>query len=216
MRHEDGLCAIESEVIRDNIKSVQITESDCVVTLKDQICKERLLAKGIEIKNRYVKFVDVDKQLTNITIKDLPYELTDQFLATHPAKFGQVVDGSIKRGYIRETTIENGTRYAQLLNCIPLIPNRTSFGNVRIFADNNRTSYTYCGRTDHPSFRCKDKPDQQRVCYNCNERGHTVKQCKQSTICNYCKKKRDISGVHVTNTKWIRCDRIMETILPTS
>ena len=64
MRHEDGLCAIESEVIRDNIKSVQITESDCVVTLKDQICKERLLAKGIEIKNRYVKFVDVDKQLT--------------------------------------------------------------------------------------------------------------------------------------------------------
>ena len=48
------------------------------------------------------------------------------------------------------------------------------------------------------------------------KRGHIVKQCKQSTICNYCKKKRDISGVHVTNTKWIRCDRIMETILPTS
>ena len=127
LRHEDGLCAIESEVIRDNIKSVQITESDCVVTLKDQIYNERLLANGIEIKNRYVKFVDVDKQLTNITIKDLPYELADQFLATHPAKFGQVVDGSIKRGYIRETTIENGTRYAQLLNCIQLIPNRTSF-----------------------------------------------------------------------------------------
>ena len=122
-----------------------------------------------------------------ITIKDLPYELTDQFLATHLAKFGQVVDGSIKRGYIRETTIENGTRYAQLLNCIPLIPNRTSFGNVRIFADNNRTSCTYCGRTDHPSR------------YNCNERGHIVKQCKQSTICNYCKKKEG----HIRST----CDQ---------
>lgn len=84
LRHENGLCAIESEVIRDNIKSVQITESDCVVTLKDQMCQERLLAKGIEIKNRYVKFVDVDKQLTNITIKDLPYELTDQFLSHSP------------------------------------------------------------------------------------------------------------------------------------
>jgi hypothetical protein len=49
LRHEEVLCDIESEVIRDNIKSVQFTESDWVATLKVQTCKETLLGKGIEI-----------------------------------------------------------------------------------------------------------------------------------------------------------------------
>jgi hypothetical protein len=39
-----------------------------------------LLTRGIEIRNRYIKFVDVEKQVTNITIKDAPCELSNQVI----------------------------------------------------------------------------------------------------------------------------------------
>jgi hypothetical protein len=46
--------------------------------------------------------------------------MSDQFIATHMSKYGQVVSGSIKRGVIKGTNIENGTRYVQILNCAPI------------------------------------------------------------------------------------------------
>jgi hypothetical protein len=33
-----------------------------------------------------------------------------------------VISGSIKRGVIKGTDIENGTRYVQILNCAPILP----------------------------------------------------------------------------------------------
>ena len=157
IKHEEVLSAIEYSVERNHIKSVQITESDCVISLDDAKHKEKLMSRGLQLKNRSVSLVDIEKQLTNITIKDLPYELSDMFLITNLSKYGQVIQGSVKRGFIRDTQIENGTRYAQLLDCVAIIPNRTKFGRheVRLFADNNRTACSYCSKTDHPSFRCK-------------------------------------------------------------
>jgi hypothetical protein len=72
------------------------------------------------ITNKYiwsVNFFEIDKNVTNVTIKDAPCEVSDQFLATHMSKYGQVINGSMKRGVIKGTTIENGTRYVQILNC---------------------------------------------------------------------------------------------------
>jgi hypothetical protein len=45
-------------------------------------------------------FFEIDKNVTNVTI---------QFIATHMSKYGQVINGSIKRGVIKSTNIENGT-----------------------------------------------------------------------------------------------------------
>jgi hypothetical protein len=44
------------------------------------------------------------------------------------SKYGQVINGSIKRGVIKGTNIENGTRYVQILNSAPILPVRTNFG----------------------------------------------------------------------------------------
>lgn len=76
------------------------------------------------------------------------------------SQFGDVVQGSIKRGTIKGTNIETGTRYIQIVNCAPTIPNLTTFGrfNMRLFADNNRTACTHCNRTDHLSYKCDKKP----------------------------------------------------------
>jgi hypothetical protein len=43
-------------------------EKNCIVTVFDPDTKHILLTRGIEIRNRYIKFVDVEKQVTNLTV----------------------------------------------------------------------------------------------------------------------------------------------------
>lgn len=65
---------------------------------------------------------DVEQMLTNITIKDAPYELCDAVFVEQMRKYGDVVANSLKHGKIRGTEIETGTRYIQLVNCKGAIP----------------------------------------------------------------------------------------------
>ena len=112
-------------------------------------------------------------------------------------QFGDVVQGSLRRGMIKGTNIETGTRYMQLTNCAPLIPIMSKFGrfDVRIFADNNRTECKYYSQTDHPSYRCVRKPSmaKARACFRCNSKDHTIKDCPHSeNVCYNCGKEGHI------------------------
>ena len=68
---------LEKDIQRDDIKSVQLTENDCIVTVNSGEAKIRLLTKGIALQNRSVNFFEIDKNITIITIKDAPCELSD-------------------------------------------------------------------------------------------------------------------------------------------
>ena len=195
--HSEVLEEIEKLVENFLIQSIQITEKNCIVTVFDPDTKHILLTRGIEIRNRYIKFVDVEKQVTNITIKDAPCELSNQVICAFMQKFGDVVQGSLRRGMIKGTNIETGTRYMQLTNCVPLIPIMSKFGrfDVRIFADSNRTECQYCSQTDHPSYRCVRKPSmaKARACFRCNSKDHTIKDCPHSdNVCYNCGKEGHI------------------------
>jgi hypothetical protein len=156
IKHEDILSELENEINLEDIKSIQMTEKSCIVTLKSEQAKYKIPNSEISLKNRSVNFFEIDKNVTNVTIKDAPCEVSDQFIATHMSKYGQVINGLIKRGVIKGTNIENGTRYVQILNCSPIIPVRTNFGRfeIRLYADNNRTECSYCQQTNHPYYRC--------------------------------------------------------------
>ena len=142
----------------------------------------KILNSEISLKSRSVNF------LTNVTIKDAPCELSDQFMATHMSIYGQVINGSIKRGVIKGRNIENGTRYIQILNCAPIIPVRTNFERfeIRLYADNNRTECSYCQQINHPYYRCPTKPTSIQTYYNCNRQGHIAKYCKYDILYKHC------------------------------
>ncbi|CAC5423925.1 CNBP [Mytilus coruscus] len=122
-------------------------------------------------------------------------------------RFGKVVPGSIKRGVIKGTNIENGSRYIDILDCEAVLPNRTSLGRFEVrllFADNNRTPCIYCHITGHPSYRCKNKPSimNQRRCYNCSAIGHVANACPNEAHCSYCNiKDTPDETVNSTNRK---------------
>jgi hypothetical protein len=59
--HSEVLEEIEKLVEKNFIQSIQITEKKCIVTVFDHDTKHILLTRGIEIRNRYIKLVDVEK-----------------------------------------------------------------------------------------------------------------------------------------------------------
>ena len=161
----DGINTFIKEVLQkveiENVGSVQMTEKDCIISLKDLNAKEKLITEGISLRQSIVQLLDVEKTITNVTIKDAPYELDNCYIATQMLKCGEVIPGSLRRGYIKDTHVENGSRYLQILNCIPTLPNRTKFGRfeVRVFGDNNRTECIHCGKKkQHPSYSCRQIP----------------------------------------------------------
>jgi hypothetical protein len=105
-----------------------------------------------------INFSFVFKSFTEI-IQSVSVNCTEPtlcYIATQMMKYGEVIPGSVRRGYIKGTNIENGSRYLQIINCAPTLPNRTDFGRfeVRLFADNNRTQCLHCKQTNHPSYAC--------------------------------------------------------------
>ena len=48
--HEEILSEVEKKVELDNVGSVQFTETDCIISVKDLITKEKFISGGITLK----------------------------------------------------------------------------------------------------------------------------------------------------------------------
>jgi hypothetical protein len=83
------------------VKSVQLTENICIVSVEDSETKDKLIINGLTLQNRSISFLDVEKTITNVTIKDMPYEVQNCFVATQILRYGQVIPESVRRGYIK-------------------------------------------------------------------------------------------------------------------
>ncbi|XP_033758112.1 uncharacterized protein LOC117340458 [Pecten maximus] len=190
LTHEKLLHAVEQTISREKIKSIQILDKTSVVTVKDENSKTTLLTESIVIDFQTVRFTSVEKNITNVTIKDAPVEMSDEFINTQMIRFGDVMNGSLKRGKIKGTDIENGTRYIAIVNCISTLPLTTNFGRfpVRLFGDNNRTPCFRCGQTDHPSYRCQNRREPIRKCHRCVSLDHMIRDCTATDErkCHFC------------------------------
>ena len=100
--------------------------------------------------------------------------------------FGEVVEHSLRRGKVRGTEIETGTRYVQMVNVRNAIPIKAKLGrfNIRIYTD-NKTECKICSNVGHPFFRCPDK-DRPKICSRCKCEGHLFRDCTNDIVCNFC------------------------------
>jgi len=205
LKHEEVVSAINEKVNTniECIKTIQITEKKCIITVSDESTKQDLVLSGLSLQGRHVSIHDVDKIFTNVTIKDAPFEMSDSVLISQLMQFGEIVHGSLVRGKVKNTIIENGTRYVKILNCVPIIQPTITIGrfHIRLFADNNRTACKYCSETNHPYFKCPKKStistDQvttyssvvkTKPCFNCKSKDHERKHCPFDIVCHSCMK----------------------------
>ncbi|CAC5415917.1 unnamed protein product [Mytilus coruscus] len=112
--HTDILNKLEKYINREKVKAIQLTERECVVTVDDQASKILLLIKGIELKNYHYKFVDVEKEVTRVTIKDAPVELGDLAVCTFMRQYGasncchlKISDSRIHNASVSGSTAED-------------------------------------------------------------------------------------------------------------
>ncbi|WAR29118.1 hypothetical protein MAR_002686 [Mya arenaria] len=165
--------------------------AECIITLTSTEVKNKLILGTTNIKNRLISIHDVENLITSVTVKDSPYEMPDSMITAHMSKYGDIVSGSVARGKIKWTNIDNGSRYLNIINCVPVLPLKDYIGQftIRIFADNNRTPCRHCGDTSHPYFRCNnipEKPDTQNIsCWNCHG-NHQRRECPRDVLCRFC------------------------------
>jgi hypothetical protein len=55
----------------ESVGSVQMTEKDCIIFLKDLKAKEKLITESISLRDRTVQFLDVEKTLQMLLLKML-------------------------------------------------------------------------------------------------------------------------------------------------
>ena len=128
--------------------------------------------------------------------------------------YGDVVENSPRRGKIKGTDIETGTRYLQMVNVKEVLPTSVNMGRfkVRVFSDNN-TECRICKEVGHPFYRCprKNDPNLENVdalspigrikiltnvrriwtcadneCVRCKRTTHRTRDCTYDIVCNFC------------------------------
>ena len=97
------------KVDTSDIRAIQITEDSCRVTTASIAVKQQLALSPLTIKDKVLTFSDVCRSVTNVTVKDAPYEMPDDEVIVALADHGNVVEGSIRRGKVKHTNIENRT-----------------------------------------------------------------------------------------------------------
>lgn len=171
--------SIKTVVNTGDVKAIQITQTECRITLKTPEAKQALKANGLNLRNMYVKPLDADKIIMNVTVKDAPFEMSDTVIVTALQAYGAVENGSVRRGKIKGTSIENGTRYLQMLNVEKEIPREHQIGRfkLRIFCDKNAAKRCFrCLSTDRMVSEC---PEDTVVCAYCGIPGHRRRECEE-------------------------------------
>ena len=186
--HEEILEGLEEILHKSEVKAIQVTETTCFVTVATREAKETLLSSGLNIREMFNSVYEVEQVITNVTIKDAPFELSDGFILHHMKQYGDVIENSLKRCTIKGTDIETGTRYVQMANVRNVLPTVVDLGRfkVRTYSD-NKTECRICKETGHPFFRCPQKALMRpRICGRCKSSEHRTRECTNDVVCNFC------------------------------
>ena len=119
---------------------------------------------------------------TFVAVYDLPYELLDSALKHRLSRYGNV--RNIRRcGLQGYEGIQNGTRVVKM-ELRQSIPSFLRFGRrlARVKHDGQVSTCRKCHLPDHVARVCPNV-----VCFNCDQLGHTYRDCTEPNKCSICK-----------------------------
>ncbi len=179
LQEQEVVASVKDVMDIETVAAIQVTFKECRITLKTPEAKYTLQASGINLRDMHIRLQDADRTILNVTVKDAPVEMQDIVIASTLEKYGTVVQGSIRRGTVKGTDIQNGTRYLHMINIQEDIPRYTSIGRfqIRIICDRNVKNERKCYRcysTDHLVIDC---PESSIVCGYCGQTGHKRRDC---------------------------------------
>ena len=119
---------------------------------------------------------------TFVAVYDLPYELLDSALNHCLSRYGNV--RNIRRcGLQGYAGVQNGTRVVKMELQQP-IPSFLRFGRrlAHVKHDGQVLACRKCHLPDHVARACPDV-----VCFNCDQLGHTYRDCTAPIKCRICK-----------------------------
>lgn len=181
LRENEVMESLRATIDIQHVKGIQVTQRECRVTLSSLETKQELKASGINLRNMHVRMQDADKTVLNVTVKDAPVEMSDIAIASVLEVYGSVVQGSIRRGKIRGTDIETGTRYLSMVNVEEqtYLPRTVNIGRftLRIFCDKNLQQVKKCYRCHSTEHIIRDCPEKDPICSYCGQSGHKQTDC---------------------------------------
>ena len=179
----DVVQGLRQYLSEEDIKCVQVTRTECMITLSNSGAKLDTCLKGITVNSRHITVRDTENEMTNITIKDLPVEVSNDFIATQLGQYGKLAQASLTKSLYRGTNIETGSRTAKLLKVEKIIPNEAIWGRytVRLYCDNKKSMCIYCDSIDHMHYACPERRNKSiKRCHKCNLLGHLQKDCRRN------------------------------------
>lgn len=158
--YNEVLEALTWLISQTDIKAIQFTRTNCLITFQNIGSKQVIKNNGIEINRKHIKLVEAEQNITIVVLKDAPVEMPDQVVCEQMSKFGKIVPGSYERGIMRGTGIETGNRYIKLMNVIAEIPEETKIGQytIRLITPQNPA-------------------EKEKICYVCKIPGHYARDC---------------------------------------
>ena len=90
----------------------------------------QVLTEQVKVEN--IKAIRITEDECRVTVTDVTTKQT----------LGEIVERSMRRGKVRGTNVETGTRYLSLYDAVEMIPSEIPLGDfvLRVYCDNNRVN----------------------------------------------------------------------------
>ena len=183
----NDLCTLVSE---SDISGIQVLRNEVQLSFSNKEAKLQAIAGPFVVNNRVIDLFEVDYNVANIIINDLPVFIPEseiiKFLEKHADRVGKIEYGYVRRSDGTKTSIKTGTRYVKASGIKTPIPTFPVIGNstARLFYDGQPCHH--CSLTDHRANRCPNKEQRVVTCFRCGLEGHVARACVAHVVCHAC------------------------------
>ena len=174
--------SIDKEIESKIVVCQELGSGDFLIELEGQQDAERLVEEGFDIGHTHVGCNPPQGQFTNVSILNLRSYISDDEVIEVLGQYGQVKSDVIRLKYKATHAfagLENGNRLVKMVLEKKSIPYSLRIGGewCRIIHNNQEPVCTECNELGHTRKRCP-----KIVCRICKEHGHMSYVCEKKNV----------------------------------